>query len=277
MSSSSGLKITLETRNCPKCNRQFRVLPSSPQYVCSDECGRQVARDNGQDTRFGFNKKKEAPLSLDEMERMADEAERKKKIKLSQIKVEKKVEPVAPVKKKEITPEEKWQSYISRAKRAVSDIAKARIDIADLAIEACDIIHGGGGHWSGHEGVYTLKRFSEDVGIPKKTLQNWVRVRRLSLKLNDFEPEKDWQALVLASGKLCADDSPEKIAKEFKKWRTKKDEFNQVAYLLQCSRRVKSTIYFLENKFEFREEDREALEELKMNCSRIVKLARSFV
>lgn len=71
-----------------------------------------------------------------------------------------------------------WARLVDAAKERLARIAKTRMEIADLAIRACDIKHGGGGHWSGHQGVQTLQAFATDVGMSYKTLHTWVQVRR---------------------------------------------------------------------------------------------------
>lgn len=71
-----------------------------------------------------------------------------------------------------------WARLVEAAKERLQRIAKTRMEIADLAIRACDIKHGGGDHWKGHAGVPTLQRFAEEAGISYKTLHTWVQVRR---------------------------------------------------------------------------------------------------
>jgi len=45
------------------------------------------------------------------------------------------------------TPKEKWGRCVKECKLLVMSREMARIKICELTLEACDIKHGGGGHW----------------------------------------------------------------------------------------------------------------------------------
>lgn len=137
----------LETRTCG-CGITFRVLPESKQR----DCGRPHCEF--------------AKLSP---------AEKKKKIKQSfrggGVAVPEVVYPV------NITPTT-WDECVESAKVCIVRLGQYRMFIADLAIKACDIIHGGGGHWKNFEGQHTVKKFAEEAGIHPKTLHEWIAAKK---------------------------------------------------------------------------------------------------
>ena len=71
-----------------------------------------------------------------------------------------------------------WARCTKAAQELWVSINKNRIRIAKLALEVCDIQHGGGNHWSGFKGVKTLKQFAEDSGVTYKTLHRYVEIYR---------------------------------------------------------------------------------------------------
>lgn len=84
------------------------------------------------------------------------------------------------MKKRTITQQKKiWAECLSEASRLLDRSIKIRMKIADLAIKACDIRQGGGGHWDGFANQYTLKAFAEELGLNRKTLYNWVATRKV--------------------------------------------------------------------------------------------------
>lgn len=68
-----------------------------------------------------------------------------------------------------------WRNNVNLAKKLVMNITRSRIEVARLTLEACDIKHGGGGHWSKFEDQHTVKKFAEEIGINHKTLHEWIR------------------------------------------------------------------------------------------------------
>lgn len=71
-----------------------------------------------------------------------------------------------------------WVAAIEDAKRCVANLHKHRANIVKLCLKSCDIHRGGGHHWSNHNGVFTARRFAEEIGVEYKTLMNWIRCWR---------------------------------------------------------------------------------------------------
>lgn len=172
----------------------------------------------------------------------------------------------------------KWQSYVTRGQDIVSRIAKDRLLLAELAVEACEITHGGGSHWSGFKGVYTLTRFAKEIGINYKTLHNWVRLKQNvydKLIQGGYEVDviKDWAAMTRVTEKCDKSMTPEQIHKKFKAWRKAK-VFNPERYFLAGVRKIKSLDYYLTthnpSKDLFEEED---IKQLKAHAKSILKWA----
>jgi len=137
----------LETRTCG-CGIVFKVLPDSKQY----DCGRTHC--------------KHAKLP---------EEEKKKRIKASFRGTAVAVpETVYPSKISPTT----WDECVEAAKICVVRMGQYRMFIAEMAVKACEIKHGGGGHWSNFVSQHTLKDFANEIGMHQKTLYEWVAAKR---------------------------------------------------------------------------------------------------
>src|SRR5690606_28292286 len=80
--------------------------------------------------------------------------------------------------------------YVELGKELVNKIEAYQAKIAEYACLVCDIRHGGIS-----TNYYTIKDYANDIGIPYKTLQNWIRVYRNVVKRidNKIETNKDWE------------------------------------------------------------------------------------
>lgn len=67
---------------------------------------------------------------------------------------------------------------IDKGKQALRRPLFAKMEIAECALNVCDIIHGTGNHWSNHEGVLTLKFYALETGIKYKTISNWIYIKK---------------------------------------------------------------------------------------------------
>lgn len=76
----------------------------------------------------------------------------------------------------------------SQVQKIDSELYRIKKQIAKLALEVCDIGHGG---MSGSR--YTITRFSDDAKIPRKTLSEWIRIFRLSKVLGvEINSHETW-------------------------------------------------------------------------------------
>jgi hypothetical protein len=77
--------------------------------------------------------------------------------------------------------EAEYKNYVKLGKDLLGKIENYQIKICDYAMEVVTIRHGG---YS--KGVYTIKKYAEDIGLVPKTLQNWLQVyRNVIIKLED--------------------------------------------------------------------------------------------
>ena len=68
---------------------------------------------------------------------------------------------------------ENYNQYVELGKQLVKKVEVYQIKIAEYAIAVCDIRHGGRS-----DGYYTLINYADDIGVARKTLQNWVQLYR---------------------------------------------------------------------------------------------------
>lgn len=88
------------------------------------------------------------------------------------------------------TTKKTYSECVIAAKDMLKRIEAYQVKIAECAISACDIRHGG---ISG--GYYTIKDFAQDIGMAYKTLQSWVQIyRNVIEKIDDkIDTDKKWQ------------------------------------------------------------------------------------
>ncbi len=114
--------------------------------------------------------------------------------------------------KKTATPsdcDDRWINCIERAKHIKDMVKNNRLLIADLAIEACDIVHGGGAHWTNFSKQRTVTNFSNAIGLNTKTLYEWIKVKTYVVnKLpsdTDYSNPKLWTILRTVQEKVEKD------------------------------------------------------------------------
>lgn len=148
--------------------------------------------------------------------------------------------------------EKKWQFYVDQGQQLIDKMGEDRLKVAELAIAACDIHHGGGAHWNNFEGVYTLTRYAKEVGISYKTLHGWVRVKtnvydKLQIAGAKVDVISQWRIMNRVVDRCTKEDTPEQVLEKFKKWDIKED-FNHQRYLMMTLRKMRSFANYLEMK-----------------------------
>jgi hypothetical protein len=262
---SGGIEIVMHERACVNCARLFKVITTSTQMTCSKPCQIEAELDPA--------KRKLAVKQLATLKQKTKPDPRFYKPAPSKA-------PTPPQVVKPLTPlqelEANWKRYVTEARQYVTSMNGHRLHIASLAIQACDIQHGGGAHWSDFKDVYTLKKFAEEIGVTYKTLHGWCRVKTNvidKLPAGEYDDKTDWCAARAAAGKSAKGDSAEKVRSDFQKW---KRRGSQDHYLLQLNRRVKSGAYFIHNRADLAKLDDAILKELKNNAQSIVNDINKF-
>lgn len=87
---------------------------------------------------------------------------------------------------------QKYKELVDKAKKLYTTMKCYQAKIAKMAIEACEIRHGGIS-----DGLYTLSKFADQAGIPRKTLGQWTLVYRnviekIDISVDDIS-EDEWK------------------------------------------------------------------------------------
>lgn len=293
--------LKMDDRTCERagCGINFRVWEKSPQVFCSTSCDIAATENPALRTKkkkaLGYKGPRAIPDAVwntkgnticntnFNVDKPVEIVEKTKKTVIEKVIESSTIEKRVPESKKEPAiakseleeAEARWLSYVERAKKFVKRMNRDRLDIAQLAIEACDIQLGGGNHWSGFKGVYTLKKFAEEVGITYKTLSNWVRVKRnvVDRLPEGYYDEESYFAANRVANETDRNTSPEEVKERFDKWKNKGTQGHQ---LLQLHRRVRSGAFFIHNRADMAELDVETLRELRDNCQSIANDINSF-
>lgn len=67
----------------------------------------------------------------------------------------------------------KYDALVVEAKRLLKNAEACKYRVAQMALEVCDIRHGGRS-----EGYYTITDFARDIKIKRRTLARWVHIYR---------------------------------------------------------------------------------------------------
>lgn len=70
---------------------------------------------------------------------------------------------------------QKWDHNIDLAKKLLSQKKYSQMQVADLALEVCEITWGGS---SKSMKMKTLTEFAKEIGVNAKTLSNWVGIKK---------------------------------------------------------------------------------------------------
>jgi len=92
--------------------------------------------------------------------------------------------------------ERKYRSAVAEAKNLLATLEKAKMRIAQLAYENCEVILGG--HAVGDR--YSLSMFASDIGVNRKTLSDWVHNYEIKLRIEEESKKNKNLKKVLADG-----------------------------------------------------------------------------
>ena len=94
--------------------------------------------------------------------------------------------------------EARWIFCIKQARSLYLNRNAARFQITELAIAACDIVHGGGAHWNKFENQRTVKKFSEAVGLSSRTLHEWIQIKQKVYDKLSAKDQKNYHYTAMA-------------------------------------------------------------------------------
>lgn len=135
-----------------------------------------------------------------------------------------------------------WEKNIDSAKILVNSKVNNQMEIARLALECCEIKHGGS---TAHkESLYTLTRFAEEIGVSYNTLQTWVIVRKNVFdKISDNDkysvPYTTFQRMTYL---ITADSHREDVTSLFKERVAFSDQDERVATYISAIRSLCSNL-----------------------------------
>lgn len=131
-----------------------------------------------------------------------------------------------------------WLSNVDEARRHVDKLNRAKHRIVELALQVCDIQHGGGSHWSKFDGTFTLRRFAKETGIHYRTLWGWIDVRRRiigALAPGDYK-EEDYRYAVRVAKTCGVNASRKEIRDEFRRNRDSKTGVYRIGMIIQWTK-----------------------------------------
>ena len=107
-----------------------------------------------------------------------------------------------------------WDRNVELAKRLYQNRYLTQMEIAQLALEVCEISWGG----SKQRKLYTLKKFAADAGIESRTLSNWVGIKVAVFdKLPpDAQGKAKFTTMAHVASRVVRDASPETVSNVYK-------------------------------------------------------------
>jgi hypothetical protein len=125
------------------------------------------------------------------------------------------------VKKRPALNKKRFTECASEAKKIVALIRlqnKHRMKVAELALKACTIVHGGKNIYE----RFTVKKFGERIGVNHRTIHEWIRIYRMVYSKLDQERKEDYNRLGSARVRyvmkgLSGKEQPKTIQNKFDK------------------------------------------------------------
>ena len=158
--------------------------------------------------------------------------------------------------------EVEWKTYIDFGKKYVSDMAKAKMKIAECAIKAC--------YKNGKPkgGKYTLVNYADAIGINRSTLTEWVSLKlgiydKLESKPKEISIETLRTVRKLSKNKIKS--TPKEVNRVYKSITVKEDYRKFYKMLLK----LKTLHYNTKAKVRMRGADKEQLAEIQYLCREI--------
>lgn len=301
----SKQRIPMEGRQCPQCKGPFKVMVGSPQVFCNLACEKasplkkprpikktapwaSLKRDTA---HYGEGKTRIPPGASIAPKIKAQEPEKpskhtskrtykKTRVKAKSVKKKAKSKPSRKARKKPGLDEKKlearWQRYVAHAKKFVTGMNKGRMEIARLAMSACQISWGGGNHWKKFDGVYTLKAFAEEIGVSSKTLSAWVAIRRdvMNKLPAGVYDESQYMAAYRTKMRIKRNSKKEEVTRVYDE-ELKRDQVN--FYFYQGLKKIKTTRHLVFNKVNLSDLDFEEVVEMRDLCKEIDKRLTKFI
>jgi DNA-binding transcriptional MerR regulator len=173
---------------------------------------------------------------------------------------------------------DEWNRLVEAARLRLVTINKRRMEVAALAMEACDIVHGGGNHWKGFSGVPTLTKFAEEIGISYKTLHTWVQVKRgIVDKLDaDEYDERNYNAAHSTLNRLPSPKAGNPVATVRKIYESEKTRKADRHHAAEAIRNLKATYAkFTSGKLKLKEVEPEEAETIAKLADKILKVCKA--
>lgn len=163
-----------------------------------------------------------------------------------------------------------WDKCIKEARVAMKKYKEIRLFITDLAIEACDIHHGGKS-----ESRYTVKRFATEIGLAYGTLYEWIRIKQYVIdKIPKSEQTEDF-ALYRAVLKKVEHDTPQ--ADVLKAFRNYSKKPRQHIKFEKYIKHLKSIQYNVNRPQILKQIDKKTLKEVSKICSEMSKIINNYL
>ncbi len=187
-----------------------------------------------------------------------------------EVKVIEDIKPVPTVEVKDtaVGSDEHWHRCIEKAKRIKDMVKNNRLILADIAIEACDIVWGGGAHWSNFSKQRTIIDFSKMIGINQKTMYEWIKVKTHvvnKLAPGDYSNPKLWKILRAVQDKVNKDTVPSVVQEIYLKELRREGPNAKIKHVLRVTKNVKHFV----SKNDLSSIHKEDLDELKTTCEAI--------
>jgi len=177
-------------------------------------------------------------------------------------------------KRKQVTIQE-WELAIRKARAFINNYDKVRWKIVDIALSVCEIKHGG----RVHETTFTLSRFAAYIELNRKTLMEWVRVKKLVVdKLPDVELKDktrySFEDLTSTLRKVNPESTPKEVLMHWK------DQLNIPPFnkkFIKYRKHLDTILYNAQNPMRLMEVDEKLLLLMADKCDLISKLLKKEV
>lgn len=171
----------------------------------------------------------------------------------------------------------KYLKLVHQGKTVVNNRTNSQRHLADLAMKACTIRHGGR-----YGNLYTIKQYARDIGVNSKTLSKWIQERRVEITINKNSKSKKRKTLseikkitraLRSDTKIGNDGQAKYIDFQRIKAAENRTSTNENNNLEKNMRKLREVFYFVKARgsSKFTNKEKKNLKTLLKKCNDIIK------
>lgn len=165
-----------------------------------------------------------------------------------------------------------YEAAVRFARQFINHYEKVRWKICEAALNVCDTSYGG----RKVKGIYSLAKFADDIGLDRKTLYQWIRVKIFvvdklpAIELKD-QSKYNYTDLADVSEKVNKDCTKQEVLMV---WRAQLAQPRESKKFIKYSKHLNALLYNAQRPLQLQLVDLNYIEEIISKCELIAKLLK---